>query len=284
MNIADRSLLLAFSDAETSLPAVDYGVWLAGEMVVPVTLLGIIERSTRRTSVEEVIESASARLEAAGIPYQTQLIGGNSRKVICQQAVADRHLTVFGPFDRPLLRRWLRGRSFRRVLEQIETPVLYVKQPHFQLRKILVCMGGLGYAVTAERWALSLAQRLDASVTIFHVVEPISYTYPIAQKIHDHWNEILETDTPQGQHLRDALEDAQNMSVPATFQVRQGDIVHEIVTEVHSQDYDLVVMGSPNSSANLRHLYMPNVTAEIAENVDCPVLAAAFGQEWIFNQ
>ena len=37
-------------------------------------------------------------------------------------------------------------------------------------------------------------------------------------------------------------------------------------------------------SNTLRHLFMPNVTAEIAEAVDCPILAASFGQEWIFDE
>jgi nucleotide-binding universal stress UspA family protein len=279
----ERSLLLAFNGADNSLPAVHYGVWLAGQIGVPVTLLGIIEKSTRRRRIEEVIESVSARLEMAGIPHHTQLVTGNCRKVICQQAVSGRHLTVFGPFDRPVINRWLRGRSFRRIFEEINTPVLYVKQIHPQLRKILVCMGGLGYAKSAENWALFLAQRLDASVTLFHVVEPISYDYPIAKEIQNHWEDILGTDTPQGQNLRDALKNAQNMGVPATFQVRYGDIVHEIVSEVRTYHYDLAVMGSPSSSPHLRHLFMPNVTAEIAESVDCPVLAAEFGQEWIFT-
>ncbi|MGD8751488.1 MAG: hypothetical protein PVG14_08710 [Anaerolineales bacterium] len=45
----------------------------------------------------------------------------------------------------------------------------------------------------------------------------------------------------------------------------------------------LVVLGSPSSSTSLRHLFMPKVTTEIAETVDCPVLATKFGREWIFT-
>ncbi|MBM3145699.1 MAG: universal stress protein [Chloroflexi bacterium] len=283
MNAEANSLLLAFNGADTSLPALDYGVWLAGQIGVPVTLLGVIESPSRRKRVEGVIESVTGRLEAVGIPHHVQLVSGNCRRVICQQAVAGRHLAVFGPFDRPLLRRWLRGRSFRRILANIAAPVLYVKQVSSRPGKLLVCLGGLGYAKTAEDWALFLARRFDASVTFLHVVEPISYDYPIAQKIQDRWEDILETDTPQGYHLRQALKRAQEMGVPAVFQVCHGDVVHEIIGELNNQDYDLIVMGSPSSSANLRHLFMPNVTAEIAEHVDCPVLAAAFGQEWIFE-
>ena len=284
MNTNDKSLLLPFTGAETSLPALDYGVWLAEQIGVPVTLLAIIEKQSRQKMVKEIIASTSSRLEARGIPFQTLLEVGNSREVICRNAISDRHLTVFGSFDRPLLRRWLRGRSFRRIFQEIDTPVLYVRQMHPQLRKILVCIGGLGHAHSAERWALFLAQRLQASITLFHVVEPISYNYPTAREIQNHWENILETNTPQGENFRAALKNAEDMGISAAFEVRQGDIVHEIFTEINHNKYDLIVMGSPFSSNNLRHLFMPNITAEIAETVDCPVLAASLGQEWIFTK
>ena len=143
-------------------------------------------------------------------------------------------------------------------------------------------MGGLGYARTAEQWALFLAQRMGASVTILHVVEPISYDYPIAREVQDHWQEILKTDTPQGQNLREALEIAQDMGVSASFQVRHGDIIHEIFKEINSDQYDLIVMGSPFSSENLRNLFLPNITAEIAERVQYPVLTASLRQDGLF--
>ncbi|MEW6566753.1 MAG: hypothetical protein AB1449_01015, partial [Chloroflexota bacterium] len=41
-------------------------------------------------------------------------------------------------------------------------------------------------------------------------------------------------------------------------------------------EYDLVGLGSPYSSHTLRHLFMPNVTAEVAEAAHCPVLSARY--------
>jgi nucleotide-binding universal stress UspA family protein len=41
-------------------------------------------------------------------------------------------------------------------------------------------------------------------------------------------------------------------------------------------NYDLICMGSPYSANALRQLYAPNVTAEIAESTNCPVLTARF--------
>ena len=74
------------------------------------------------------------------------------------------------------------------------------------------------------------------------------------------------------------------MGITVDFKVRHGDIVHEILAEASAQAYDMIVMGSPYSSNTLRHLFMPNVTAEIAEALDHPILTASFGQEWIFEE
>jgi nucleotide-binding universal stress UspA family protein len=279
----DKSLLLAFSDAVTSLPALDYGVWLAEQLQVPVSLLGIVEIPSRRYAIEKVIESTAMHLERLGIPYQTKITTGNTRQVICQQAIYKRHLSIFGPFGRPILRRYLRGRSFRRILAEIGTPVLYTKNSHKHLEKILVCMGGLGYAKSAAGWAFYLAQKMQTSITLLHVVEPITYEYPTAHVIQDHLDDILHTDTPQGQNLREAMKKAQEQGIGVNFQVRQGGIIHVITTEINTQGYDLVVMGSPYSTSSLRHLFMPNVTAEIAESLDIPVLTVSSGQDCIFG-
>jgi nucleotide-binding universal stress UspA family protein len=56
------------------------------------------------------------------------------------------------------------------------------------------------------------------------------------------------------------------------FKVRHGDVVHQIIDEVRKGDYDLVGMGSAYSAHSLRHLYTPNVTAEVAEELEIPIL------------
>jgi nucleotide-binding universal stress UspA family protein len=56
-------------------------------------------------------------------------------------------------------------------------------------------------------------------------------------------------------------------------------VVHEILEEMRNGHYDLVAMGSPYSSESLRHLYMPNVTAEVAETLISPILVVRQGFE-----
>ena len=76
--------------------------------------------------------------------------------------------------------------------------------------------------------------------------------------------------------LKQALAEMQSAGVDATLKIRHGSVVHEILAEIHSGDYDLVGLGSPYSAKSLRHLYTPNVTAEVAEAIHVPVLSVRF--------
>lgn len=116
---------------------------------------------------------------------------------------------------------------------------------------------------------------------LLHVVEPIYYDYPTTREIRDHAAELPETNTPQGLHLRHALDSAQEAGIATSLKVRHGDIVHEIAAEMHAGQYDLVAMGSPVSSHSLRNLYKPNVAARVSETALLPVLIAELEQQCI---
>jgi len=283
MNTAAKSLLLCTNDAKQSFAALEYGVWLAGLLRAQATLVGVVEKPGWRKTVEQALEEIEERLIAAGISYETQLLVGNIPKILRQIAIQDKHLVIMGPLGRPGWRRWLQGRSFRRIAMKLDMPLLYVPTLRSSLDHILVCLGGLGYARNAVRWAIYLAQHAQADITFLHIVEPIHYDYPIAREIQGNWERIQETDTPQGNTLSQALEDAQNAGVSATLKVRRGDIVHEILSEIRQGQYDLVAMGFSDVFNSLRHYFMPNVTAEVAELISVPVLTVQPGQELIFD-
>ena len=279
MNNHQMHLLLCTNGTENSLGALEYGAWLAGVLKAQATLLGVVEQSKMQKAVERALDNAGARLDTMGIRHDRRFLKGNVRDAIRQTAIPDKHLVVIGPLGRAWWQRWVLGHSIGHILKDVQAPVLFVPAAHPRLDHILVCMGGLGYASTAEHWAIHLAKHAHASLTILHVVEPVSYDYPTARQVRDHWQEILETDTPQGRYLQQALEAADQAGVAATFQVRHGDIIHEISAEISEGDYDLVAMGSNASSHSLRHFYRPDVTARIAEMAPVPVLIARFGQE-----
>ncbi len=269
---SELRLLICTNGSALTQPALEYGVWLSELLSIPATLLGIIERPEDRTSVEELIGLSEEQLRERDLAFQTRFEYGNSRQVITQITRAGVYISVVGPLGRPALKRFVHGRSFRRLMAKVETPIVYVPRVRLPLRKALLCMGGLEPIRGAEHLAVLLCQKAQAEITLLHVVEPITLDYPTAREVRLKWESILDTDTPQGRNMKLALNEIKEAGIKAEFKVRHGNPVHEIMDEICNAAYDLVVMGSTYRAHNLRRLYLPNVTAEVAESIDRPVI------------
>jgi len=272
-------LLLCTNGTPTSRPALEYGVWLAKLLGTPVTLLAVIEDPTRRYQVERLLEQTAKELSEADISCQRQMLSGRSESVIPAQAAAGEYLTVVSPLGRPSWLKLFRGHSVRRLLAAIENPLLFVPTARTRLNRLLIAMGGLGYAKGAVQLGGRLAQAAGASVTLLHVIEPVTFDYPVALEIQSQWERLLETDIPQARHLRQALDDLQRTGLTTSVRIRHGQVRKEILSEIRQGDYDLVGVGSHYAVHGLRQLYTPNVTAEVAEAAGRPVLVVRYARE-----
>jgi nucleotide-binding universal stress UspA family protein len=141
---------------------------------------------------------------------------------------------------------------------------------------MLVSIGGLGYAESAENLAFQMAAIWKAEVLILHVIPPSDLDYPTTREVRDHLDDLVETDTLPGRNLRKALGLAREAGLTAKVITRSGDIVEQILAEITDGDYDMVCMGSSYSAHSLRQLYTANITAEVAEIAHCPVLTARY--------
>ncbi len=276
MNIQNPHFLLATNGSPVSLPAMEYGIWLASLLQAKISILGILENSSDRIQMNKVLDILENIIGASEVTLTNRILSRGNAAAIIRQAInlGGYSLTVFGPLDQPVLIRWLRGRSIRRILTEAEEPFLYARKPSQKLDHMLLCAGGLGYARHMEEVALMLALKASSKVTLLHVVEPISYKYRISNLINANPKEIIKSDTPQGRSLREGLAIFETAGIEAKVMIKTGHIVHEILKEYHSGDYDLIGLGSGMSSSALRNLATPNVTAEIADAISAPILVA----------
>jgi nucleotide-binding universal stress UspA family protein len=270
-------LLITTNGFKGTWAAVEYGAWLAELMRVKVTLLGVNETLNPAAiddhhPLEDIFANAVELFKSKNVEYSLEIRNGDAEQVIPERANQDGFLTVVSPLGRSRLRHWLTGRSFRALMEEIRGPILYVPEIRLPLGSLLISAGGLGYEVDAEHLALQVATLSRADVTILHVIPPTDLDYPTTRDVREHAGDLQDTDTVLGRSLRKALEIAQAAGLNAKLTTRQGHVVEEILAEVKSGRYDLVCMGSRYSAHALRQLYTPNVTAEVAEAVNCPLL------------
>lgn len=279
------SEILIFTNGRpTTFPAIEYGAWLGASLRTPIRLVGLDEEPSPAQideashPLEAIFAEAVEAFKKAGTAYALEVRQGHAEEVIPARVEGRDALVVVGPLGRPPLKRLWSGRSFRHIMQHVAAPIVYVPQARLPLKKMLVCVGGLGYEVTAENIAVRLAQAAQAGVTLLTVVPPIDLDYPEARQVRENWERLAETDTLTGKSLRRGLEIARQGGLEASVKVRNGNVVEEILAEVKEGSYDLLCMGSPYSSSALRQLYTPNITAEIAESDIAPVLTARYAR------
>lgn len=277
-------LLIATNGFKGTWSSIEYGSWLASALDKKVLLLGVTENLSPAAiddhhPLEDIFARAVDLFQKNGVEYSLEVQNGNAEEIIPRKAKQGDYIIVLGPLGRPQIRRVLTGRSIRHLMEEIEQPILYVPEARLPLKKILICIGGLGYEVTAEHIAMQMAMKSRAEITLLHIIPPIDMNYPTAKTVSTHWQHLADTNTPVGRSLRQALEVAKANGLTAKITARQGNVVEEIMAEAKEENYDLVCMGSVYSSNALRQLYAPNVTAEIADGASCPILSARFKKE-----
>ena len=269
-----KKILLATNGCPDAWPTIEYSTWMAKTFSMSLTLLGVIEDTNDEHPVQDIFSRAVTFFGKEGIEYDLQLVDGETEDVLREMMWTNAEMLVVGPLGRSRFRHWLLGRTFRQILEDVGVPILYMQKAKLPIKKILVCLGGLGHAHLAREYAINIAAKTQAVLTLLHVVPPVNLDYPPVKEMQNNWNQLLDTDTPPAQELRKAQQYAQEKGVQTHVTVRHGNVVNQIIGELEENDYDLVCMGSIFSHTGLRQLYAPNVTAEIAEAVNCPILTA----------
>ena len=98
-------------------------------------------------------------------------------------------------------------------------------------------------------------------------------------KMEEDVNLLLHSSSGLGENLRREKESLEGMGVTAEVRLRHGLVISEVFKEIRRGDYDLVVTGSSPESGNLRSYIMGNITREIVNRAECPVLVVRGGEE-----
>ena len=270
-------LLIATNGFKATWAGIEYGAWFAHSMQMKVRLLGVSEKPhpasiDEHHPLDDFFARAVELFQKDGVEYSLELHHGNAEQVIPEKANQGNFLTVVTPLGRSRIRHWLTGRSFLVLMEEIKGPILYVPVIRLPLKNLLISAGGLGYEVDAENLALQVATVTRADVTLLHVIPPTDLDYPTTRDVREHAGDLQDTDTILGRSLRKGINIAKEAGLNAKLVTRQGHVVEEILGELKQGDYDMVCMGSRYSAHALRQLYTPNVTADVADAVNCPLL------------
>jgi nucleotide-binding universal stress UspA family protein len=126
-------------------------------------------------------------------------------------------------------------------------------------------------SAAAERMAVELAQKLDASITVFHAYQFPAYAYPNGV-FYAPTPELME-DIKRGVHqsLNSTEQRIRDQRVPAQSVSREGAPHEEIVRAAEQGNYDLVILGT-HGRTGLKHLWLGSVAEKVVLQCRRPVL------------
>jgi nucleotide-binding universal stress UspA family protein len=245
----------------------------AGALYDPVRIVQPMPR-------EEVLERLGQALEAAGIPPAHVTLAaeaGEDAATIVDQAVARRSdLVVMGTHGRSGFNRLLLGSVTEKVLRTSPCPVLTVPPrapaapPSDAIRRILCPIDFSPAALQAFGFAMDLARRTGASVTVLHVIEWMPEEEPRALAHFD----VAEYRRHLTLDARTLLEDLIARESPRG--AAEGTVVagraHREIVRAADTGVDLIVMGAQGRGSRVLPSF-GSTTQQIVRAASCPVLS-----------
>jgi nucleotide-binding universal stress UspA family protein len=140
------------------------------------------------------------------------------------------------------------------------------------IRRILVPTDFQESSVEATRYAAELAQKFDASITLFHVYQLPVITTPDGAAFGPSPHATQEVFDRVDNSLATARQLAEANGAPYVSTLSAAGVAHaEIVREAKEGAYDLIVMGT-HGRTGLSHLLLGSVAELVVRKAHCPVL------------
>ena len=290
-------ILLATDFSKWALRAEEYACCLAATWRATLTVLTVLEfppgmnpeypvnqvylGELMKAGAKQLVE-LKARAAARGIALHTRIATG----IPCEEVLAavkaeDSDLVVVGTKGKSGLAHVLLGSTAERVIRTAPCPVLTVRMDSddvsaaeagpcggISLNRILVPVDFSDCSLEAVEYAALMAQRHNASLTLLHVLEPVSYGLDFTLLQTGKREEIRERLTARLGDMTRALTEAK---IQADSQVRGGTPFESILDSAKTIPADLIVMGT-HGRRGLSHALSGSVAEAVLRQSRCPVL------------
>jgi nucleotide-binding universal stress UspA family protein len=268
--------------------AVRFGAQIAAACQAESSILGIIEKVGNDHALLQALQRAQDIFKEYHLDAEIITKEGRPvREIVKGTMAANYDLVVIGAVCKsPFLKMftpWRTPLRTHKIIESVKPPVLVVFCERPALRRILVCSGGADYIRKAIEFAGKIAQCVDAVVNLFHVMPEPPAMYADLIRMEDDADLVLKSNSKLGQTLRQQKELLEHFGVFGELRLRHGEIVPELLKELRQTAYDLVVAGSWPAEDKLHRYVMGDVTREIVNRAELPVLVIRTGQRQTSN-
>ena len=237
------------------------------------TLLTVIKQESEHAQAEAILLRATTLLNE-GMHAHTRIRTGSVAEEIVREVIEGNHdLVVLGDKEQHSLASRLLTPTVMRVINQLPCPVIVARGEVRPLRRVLVCESGRDPSLLnrlIERLAVLLNHADE--LTTLHVMSQIAAAPGVpGWELRAEAEELIEKQTNEGTLLEDDLAQLANLNVRLEAKVRHGLVVREILEEMQSGDYDLVVIGAHQGEGWERFL-LDDLANELIRQADRTLL------------
>ncbi|MBH0202076.1 MAG: universal stress protein [Nitrospira sp.] len=286
------SILFATDGSQESARAEAYACVLAQSWGASLTVMSVLEfppgmkpdYAVNRLYLDDLMQEATTRLvdvttRAGGLGLSVQsriAIGIPSEEVLAVARAEDADLVVVGTRGKTGLEHVLLGSTAERIIRMAPCPVLTVpaaKQHAGENRKasvtnMLVPVDFSDCSLDALEYGALIAQRSNASVKLFHVLEPVSYGLDFTLP---HTSQRESSKAVITKRLSDLVSMLTALGLASDFLMSGGLPADSILDTARAQSVDVIVMGT-HGRRGLSHALFGSVAESVLRRSSCPVL------------
>ncbi len=251
--------------------ALQMGLYLAQALEWDTLLLGLSDEQKNTDTLHTHLEDVRSHLPGNRERFSVRTMNGDPGKAILSCVGESTGLVVTGPVGRSSLFLRLWGPVAGDLLRDLRSSLLFVPgEAPPAIRHILLAIGALNYSSIAVEWGLLLARSINASVTLLHVVHPHTND-PSTMQAPTNLADFLESETIFARNFQSALARLQEQNVDVTPRIRVGHPLQEILAEIDSTKYDLLILGSHYSASHFAQL-VGGISQSAVRETSIPIL------------
>ncbi|HJQ67724.1 MAG TPA: universal stress protein [Blastocatellia bacterium] len=266
-------ILICSDGSSQAENAIRFGGLIAEACRAEATIFGITEKVEDEDRVFESLRRGQQLLKERGVRAELITKAGDPIEEIVKRTEETAYdLVVIGASRKGTRGPFLMSAKAYKIIKAASPPVLVVIGNRISLNRVLICSGGEKYIDKAVEFSGEIARATGAAVTLFHVVNQPPEVFSDLIKMEEDINLLLHSNTVLGQNLRREKEVLDRLGIESEVRLRHGLVISEVFKEIRRGDYDLVVTGSSPTGSTLRTYIMGNITREIVNRAECPVL------------
>jgi len=217
-------------------------------------LLGSVQQHA-----ESIINSARALFAEEKVKVETEIFSGDLANSILEFSKEYYDLLVIGAHGENEKDPYALGSVTKKVIMYAVCPTLIVKKLS-PLSNLLVCVDGSKNSIKALKYALGLAEKLRAKVTLLNVQDQKLYkaSPKTAKEIGD---KILSKSLVEAGKTKIKIDKRLEFGVPSD----------KIVEVAEQGNYDLIILGS-RGLGTIRRFLLGSVSDDVSHKAKCSVL------------